>query len=69
MKIFLFSVIIIAFVVLLLSVKVIFSKNGRFPNFHIDGSKAMKDRNIHCVIKEDRLLRQKKKKNTRIINN
>lgn len=59
MKLFVFSVLIIAIVLLLLSVRVIIIRNGKFPNLHIDGSNAMKDRNIHCAIKEDKLLRMR----------
>ncbi|MCQ2127881.1 MAG: hypothetical protein MJZ08_00405 [Bacteroidaceae bacterium] len=62
MKVFLFSVLIIAIVMLLFSVKILLVKGGKFPNLHIDGSKAMKDRNIHCALKEDKLMRRTAKK-------
>ena len=50
----LLSVLIIAIAVGLLSVKVIFKKNGRFPNTHVSGSKAMRKRGIGCVQSQDR---------------
>lgn len=50
----LLSVLIIAIAVMLLSVKVLFKKNGRFESQHIHDSKAMRDRGIHCVIDQDR---------------
>lgn len=62
MKVFLFTVLIIAIVVFLLAVRIIFCKDGKFPNMHIDGSKAMKERDIHCVMKEDRLMRRRVKR-------
>lgn len=49
----LLSVLIIAIAVMLLSVKVLFKKNGRFESQHIHDSKAMRDRGIHCVIDQD----------------
>ncbi len=56
----LFSVLIIAIAVGLLSVKVIFKKNGRFESQHIHDSKAMRDRGIHCVIDQDREAQSRK---------
>ncbi len=56
----LFSVLIIAIAVGLLSVKVIFKKNGRFESQHIHDSKAMRERGIHCVIDQDREARSRK---------
>lgn len=54
------SVLIIAIAMMLLSVKVIFKKNGSFTSQHIHDSKAMRDRGIHCVIDQDREQREKK---------
>ena len=56
----LLSVLIIAIAVGLLSVKVIFKKNGRFESQHIHDSPAMKDRGIHCVLDQDREAQSKK---------
>lgn len=55
----LLSVLIIAIAVMLLSVKVLFKKNGRFESQHIHDSKAMRDRGIHCVIDQDREARSR----------
>jgi hypothetical protein len=54
----LFSVLIIAIAIALLSVKLIVRKNGSFTSQHIHDSQAMKDRGIHCVIDQDREARQ-----------
>ena len=54
------SVLIIAIAMMLLSVKVIFKKNGSFTSQHIHDSKAMRDRGIQCVIDQDREQREKK---------
>lgn len=53
----LLTVLIIAIAMVLLSVKVLLTKNGRFSSMHIHDSQAMKDRGIHCVIDEDREMR------------
>ncbi len=53
-KTLLITVLIVAICVALLSVKLIFRKDGRFESQHIHDSKAMRDRGIHCVIDQDR---------------
>ena len=57
----LITVLIIAICVALLSVKVIFKKDGRFESQHIHDSKAMRERGIHCVIDQDREARDSNK--------
>ncbi len=52
------SIIIIAVGMLLLLVKVLSKKDGSFSSQHIHDSQAMKDRGIHCVIDQDREMRQ-----------
>ena len=55
----LISIVIIAAGMLLLLVKVLMQKNGRFSSQHIHDSKAMRDRGIHCVMDQDREMRRK----------
>ncbi|MCI5875113.1 MAG: hypothetical protein PUJ87_09470 [Prevotellaceae bacterium] len=55
----LITVLIIAIAVALLSVKLIFRRNGSFSSQHIHDSKAMRDRGIHCVIDQDREARRR----------
>lgn len=50
----LFTLLIIAICVALLAIKVIIKKNGRFPNTHVGGNKAMRQRGIKCVQSQDR---------------
>lgn len=45
---------IVAICIALLSIKMLIQKNGRFPNIHISGSKAMRERGIGCVQSQDR---------------
>jgi len=41
-------------------VRVLFVKQGEFKSQHIHDSEAMKERGIHCVMDQDREMRQKK---------
>ena len=47
----------------LLLVKVLGRKDGEFASQHIHDSEAMKQRDIHCVIDQDREMRLQKKLN------
>lgn len=51
----LYTVIILVICVLLLSVKVLFKKGGRFPNTHIDGNRALGKKGIHCARTQDKI--------------
>lgn len=53
------AVLIIAICIALLCVKLIFRKDGEFASMHIHDSQAMKDRNIHCVMDQDREARKR----------
>ena len=50
----LFTLLIIAISVALLSITVIIKKNGKFPNTHIGGNRHMRKRGIKCVQSQDR---------------
>ena len=54
LKTILITMLIVAICIALLSVKILFQKNGRFPNTHVSGSKAMRKRGIGCVQSQDR---------------
>ena len=53
MKLLLVTIAFIALATALLGVKVFFVKGGRFPNSHIHGNKAMRDRGITCARDKD----------------
>ena len=42
----------------LLAIKIIIKKKGRFPNTHIGHSAAMRKQGIHCVQSMDRMERK-----------
>ncbi|MBQ3631257.1 MAG: hypothetical protein II949_08460 [Prevotella sp.] len=58
-EIIVIGALIIAIGVAFLCVKVIFRKNGCFSSQHIHDSEAMRERGIHCVIDQDREMRQR----------
>ena len=49
------TLIIIAASVVLLSVKVLLKKGGRFPNTHIEGNRALGKKGIFCSKTMDRM--------------
>lgn len=49
----LIPVLIVFVAVFLLGFKVFLSKEGKFPNIHIGGSKALKDRGVSCATSQD----------------
>ena len=57
-KIIIITVLIIAIFIALLSVKVIFKKNGSFSSQHIHDNEALRQQGIHCVLDQDREARE-----------
>ena len=53
-KTLLFTLLIIAISVALLSITIIIKKNGKFPNIHIGGNRNMRKRGIKCAQSQDR---------------
>jgi hypothetical protein len=58
LKIFLFSMLIIAISIVFISIRVYAGKDGRMQSFHIHDSDEMKKRGIGCVIDQDRAARK-----------
>ena len=61
METLLISALIIAIAMVFFLVRVLFSKQGEFKSQHIHDSEAMKERGIHCVMDQDREMREKSK--------
>lgn len=55
------SVLIIAIAIALLSVKLIFKKDGSFSSQHIHDSEALREKGIHCVMDQDKAARKQGK--------
>lgn len=51
---FIVSAVLLIIGILLFGIRVFFVKNGEFPNIHIGGNKALKDRGIACATSQDR---------------
>lgn len=49
MGILLISILIVGIATLLLGVRVFFVKGGKFPNTHVHGNRALRDRGITCA--------------------
>lgn len=58
-KTIILSLIIVAIAVAFLGIRVFFSKKGKFPNSHVSGNKALRDRGITCVQSQDKAARSK----------
>ena len=54
----LITTLIIAIGMAFFLVKVLFRRNGEFSSQHIHDSEAMKERGIHCVMDQDREMRE-----------
>ncbi|MCQ2311382.1 MAG: hypothetical protein MJZ64_06510 [Paludibacteraceae bacterium] len=57
----LLGILLLGLAMLGLCIRVLIKKNGRFSSQHIGGSKAMKERGIHCVNTQDYEARYRKK--------
>lgn len=51
---FIISAILLFIGILLFGIRVFFVKGGVFPNIHIGGNKALKDKGIGCATSQDR---------------
>ncbi len=58
LKQFIIVLVIVAIAIVLLGVRVFFTKKG-FPNIHIGSSKAMRERGIGCATSQDREAQKK----------
>lgn len=48
------TVIILGICVVLLSIRLLLQKNGAFPNLHIGGNQALRDKGLACARTQDR---------------
>ena len=58
LKLFLLTIGVCSIGMLLLSVGVLFRRDGKFRSLHIGQSPAMRKRKIHCVQSMDRMMRR-----------
>lgn len=55
----LITLLIVAISLLLLGVKVFFTKGGKFPNGHVSGNKTLRDKGVSCAQSQDREAQKK----------
>lgn len=55
----LITLLIVAICFVLLGVKIIFVRNGQFPNIHVSGNKFLRQRGIGCIQSQDQEARRK----------
>ncbi len=60
LTLFLVILVLVAIALALLSIRVLFKKNGRFSSQHIGQSRAMKQRGIHCAQTQDKIAQKGK---------
>lgn len=58
MRILLFTTLIITIAIAFMLIKVLLKRNGRFVSQHIHDSKPMNKLGIHCVMEQDREMRE-----------
>ncbi len=58
---FIISAILLLFGILFMGMKIFFSRKGSFPNIHIGGNIALKNKGISCATSQDREAREAKK--------
>lgn len=58
-KTILLALLVLAVCIVLMSVTILLKKNGRFPNTHVSGSRALRDRGITCIQSQDFEMRHK----------
>lgn len=58
---FIISAVLLFIGILLFGIRVFFIKGGVFPNIHIGGNKALKDKGIGCATSQDRDAQSSKK--------
>ena len=54
------TIFLVSMCVLLLGFRVFFTKNGKFPNTHVEGNEALKEKGITCMKSQDRKALSKK---------
>ena len=57
----LITLLIVAICIALLGVNIFFTKKKKFPNTHVSGSKALREKGIGCVQSQDREARKESK--------
>jgi hypothetical protein len=69
LEVFIVSTLILVACMLLLCIKLLFRKDGKFSSQHVHDNPGLRKRGIHCVIDQDREMRTKSRYAVKEINN
>ena len=58
-KLMLISLVIVAIAFVLLSIKILLKRNGKFSSQHVHDNPGLRKQGIHCVIDQDREARER----------
>ncbi|MEA5129026.1 hypothetical protein [Proteiniphilum sp.] len=58
-KILIIGSVILFIAILLMGIRVFFTRKGEFPSLHIGDSKPLQDRGIHCATSQDSEMRRR----------
>jgi hypothetical protein len=61
LKLLLISIVLMAVVMGLFSIRILLQKNGKFPNSHIGGNKNMARKGIFCASTQDKIANKDKR--------
>lgn len=53
LPVLLLTIVVVGVCILLLAIRIVLKKNGRFPNLHVGGNKALNQQGIHCAQTQD----------------
>ncbi|MBI9060362.1 MAG: hypothetical protein JEZ14_00095 [Marinilabiliaceae bacterium] len=58
-QILLITIVLMAAIFALFSIKILLQKNGKFPNSHVGGNKALAKKGIYCATTQDKMERKR----------
>ena len=61
MKLLLVTIVLMAAVTALFAIRIIFRRNGQFPDTHIGGNKNMTKKGIYCASTQDKIANKDKR--------
>jgi hypothetical protein len=64
---FIISAVLLVAGILLMGYRIFFIKGGSFPNIHIGGNKALKEKGIACATTQDREAQKNKNKAAQMV--
>ncbi len=57
-KLLLISILLMGVIFFLFAIGMVFKKNGKFPNTHVGGNRALAKQGVFCATTQDRMARK-----------